>query len=66
MKVICPGHYCVLEKQDKHILENHHVRVETVINKCPYCHEELHLLNILIQNVSYYSPLAGIETLAVV
>ena len=48
MKVICSGHYCVLVKKDQQILENHQVGVETVINTCPYCYEDLHLLNILI------------------
>jgi aspartate carbamoyltransferase regulatory subunit len=62
MKVICPGHYCVLETQDKIILESYQVQVKTVASKCPYCNEELFLLNILIENVSYCSPLAFPET----
>lgn len=53
MKIMCPGHYCVLENQDKYILETNCAAVEVVQVNCPFCREELKVLNILLGQIRY-------------
>ncbi|HEY1008695.1 MAG TPA: hypothetical protein VGE58_01210 [Daejeonella sp.] len=59
MKIVCPEHYCLLEDQDKYVLENNKLPVEAIAHPCPYCNAELRILNILCLNISYLSSEAN-------